>query len=203
MPLRNRMTPRGEIIATPERGLYWGNRGVLHDRHGELRRAYGHRAWAICELDYKGRRRQLMAPGKFTELFFLDEATAFAAGHRPCGECRGAAFRRFKALWRKQTGDEVAGAPDIDATLHEQRVDARGRQRTHSAAQANLPDGTFLRTGGISVLLWAERMWQWTPGGYRPLGVNTGGRRVTVLTPPGTVDVLRAGYVPVVHPSAC
>src|SRR5919204_6549006 len=99
MPRQNRVTPFGEIVATPERGTLMGNRGVLHDGEGRIRRPWQLRRWLVCVLDLKGRKRRVMTPGRYTELFFLDEATALAAGHRPCAECRRARFLAFCSAW--------------------------------------------------------------------------------------------------------
>jgi hypothetical protein len=143
MPLRNRATPRQEIVADPARGLVYANRGVLVDARGEIRRRWGVRRWIACRLEFKGRRRRpLMAPGRYTELFFLDEATAFAAGHRPCGECRYEDYRRFGAIWQRLHPGQV-GADAMDDQLHAERVDPGTReQRRHEMPFDGLPDGT-------------------------------------------------------------
>ncbi len=145
MPLRNRATPQQEIIADPARGLVYANRGVLVDAHGEIRRRWGVRRWIACRLEFKGRRRRpLMAPGRYTELFFLDEATAFAAGHRPCGECRYEDYQRFSAIWQQLHPGQV-GADAMDDQLHSERVDPQTRgQRHHEMPWADLPDGAFV-----------------------------------------------------------
>jgi hypothetical protein len=204
MPYRNRVTPLRELVDTG-RGLVFGNRGCLHDAAGEIRRPFQGTRWIACRLDVKGRRRELRQPGRYTELFFLDDATALAAGHRPCRECRFEDYRRFVALWHGvHPGDELrAGA--IDARLHAERVepDTRG-QRRHAAAFATLPDGAFVAVGGEPFLVLGERIVRWTPTGYngsrqRPRGA------ASVLTPPSLVAVLRAGWrgePPLLHPSA-
>nr|MDQ2896504.1 hypothetical protein [Actinomycetota bacterium] len=129
MPLRNRVTPLGAIIATPERGLVYGNRGCLHDAHGQVRRHHAVRRWIACQLEFRGwRRTRLMVPGRFTELFFLDEATAFAAGHRPCALCRHADYRRLTERWT-QLHPGQSGADAIDAQLHRERLEPGGGQR--------------------------------------------------------------------------
>jgi hypothetical protein len=208
MPLRNRATPLGDVIADPARGLVYANRGVLVDAHGEIRRRWGVRRWIACRLEFKGRRRgPLMAPGRYTELFFLDEATAFAAGHRPCGECRYRDYQRFSEIWQRLHPGQV-GADAMDDQLHAERVDPETRgQRRHEMPFSGLPDGTFV--------LWDERPWlvlgdeleEWTPGGYvaeRRARPRDG--MAVVLTPPSLVEVLRAGWdpetVPFLHPSA-
>jgi hypothetical protein len=198
MPLRNRVTPLGEIVSHPARGLVYGNRGCLHDAEGRLRRPYAVRRWIACRLEFKGRRRSLLQPGRFTELFFLDEATAFAAGHRPCAECRREDYTRFSALW---PGDTGAGA--IDARLHAERI--RGRERViHDARFAELPDGAFVLHDGLPLLVLGDRLLAWSPAGYTAAQPRPRGR-ARLITPPSLVAVLRAGWqgaVPLLHPSA-
>src|SRR5919197_6687287 len=139
MPLQNRVTPLNELIADPARGLVYGNRGCLHDDTGAIRRRYATRRWIACRLEFKGwHRHPLLQPGKFTELFFLDEATAFAAGHRPCALCRREDYNRFGALWPGETGADA-----IDARLHAERWHG-GARRVHDAALDELPDGAFV-----------------------------------------------------------
>ena len=167
MPLRNRVTPLGELVADPARGLVYGNRGCLHDAHGGIRRRFAVRRWIACRLEFKGwQRGQLLQPGKFTELFFLDEATAFAAGHRPCALCRREDYVRFGEIWRERHTGPV-GADAIDRQLHDERVDPETReQRLHEAALAELPDGAFLLEDGEPWLVLGRELLRWTPGGY-------------------------------------
>src|SRR5690349_6857437 len=142
MPLQNRVTPLGDLIATPERGLGYGNRGCLHDSEGQIRRSYDVKRWIACQLEFRGwQRPALLMPGRFTELFFLDEATALAAGHRPCALCRYADYAHLKATW----SEPGAGADAIDECLHGERFDpgTRGR-RLHEAPFRDLPDGAFV-----------------------------------------------------------
>jgi hypothetical protein len=210
MSLRNRVTPLGELVADPARGLVYGNRGCLHDAEGRIRRGYQVRRWIACRLEFRGRRRSpLQRPGRFTELFFLDEATALAAGHRPCAECRRADYDRFSAIWR-ELHDE-GGADAIDARLHEERIDAatRGR-RLHAVAFDRLPDGVFVLHEGTPKLVVGEGLRRWSLAGYgRPEPRPTG--TATLITPPSLVEVLRAGWsarsadpgeVPFLHPTA-
>src|SRR5262245_7524265 len=145
VPLQNRVTPLGDLIADPGRGLVYGNRGCLHDDRGRIRRRYAVKRWIACRLEFLGWYREpLMQPGRFTELFFLDEATAFAAGHRPCALCRREDYVRFVEIWR-ETHADTADADAIDARLHEERSDPRTRaQRHHRAAIDTLPDGAFV-----------------------------------------------------------
>ena len=193
MPRQNRVQPDGSFLAHPARGRFMGNRGILHDENGlHPRRRWRHRNWVCCVLDFKGRRRQLMAPGSYTELFFHDEAVALAAGHRPCAECRRADYLRF----RKAAG--IAGhAAALDAQLHRERTVPRVfLQRRHEADLLDLPEGTFvLSPDGTAQLLWQEQLWPHAPEGYGAPGPVSAGR-VTVLTPPTTLTALRAGYLP-------
>jgi hypothetical protein len=204
MPLQNRVTPRGEIVAVAARGSLMGNRGRLHDGERRLVRRHvaGYRAWVTCVLQFKGRRRTVMTPGRYTELFFFDEATALAAGHRPCGECRREDFLRFKRAWL--AGNRQLGLPadvtiqPIDRHLHADRLDAHG-QRTFVADSRTLPDGVLVASEDDprAWLLWRDRLWPWSPAGYgEPRRVGRG--RVVVLTPRSTVAALAAGYTPAV-----
>jgi hypothetical protein len=200
MPRQNRVTPYGELIAVPDRGMFWGNRGPLLDREGRLARYAARPAWPICVLSFKGRRRQQWTPGRLTELYFLDEATGLAAGHRPCGECRYREYQAFKQALA--AGGEPPGAPEIDAGMGASRLVRPGVRRTYQAPLASLPSGTMVDIGGEAWLVTGGRLLAWTPGGYaeRPVTVPRG--PVTVITPQVTVAVLAAGYQPVLHPSA-
>jgi hypothetical protein len=205
MPRQNRVTPYGELIAVPDRGMFWGNRGPLLDREGRLVRYSRGQAWVICVLSFKGRRRQQWTPGRLTELYFLDEATGLAAGHRPCGECRYREYHAFKHAWARNAGRPAGrppGAPAIDAQLRADRLAETGRRRTYRAPLAGLPSGTMVDIGGAPWLVRDGRLLAWTPGGYRQRPVEAPGDLVTVITPRATVAVLAAGYRPVLHPSA-
>lgn len=207
MPRRNRVTPFGELVATPERGTLFGNRGVLHDAGGVIRRPWQVRRWLVCVLEFRGRRRTVMTPDRYTELFFLDEATALAAGHRPCAECRRARFLDFCRAWKSaRPADGGAGRPTADAIdrrLHAERVGRDRAKRTYTAALDGLPDGVFVDDGdGQACLLWRGRLLAWTPGGYRESRPRPRGPKVQVLTPRSTVAAIRAGYVPEVHATA-
>jgi hypothetical protein len=207
MPLRNRVLPTGEIVAVPERGTRMGNRGVIHGAGQRLRPRHWvpNTPWIVCLLEWRSINRvarygQLMAPGKYTELFFLDEATALAAGHRPCGECSRERHREFKAAWAKAAGRDVRLA-ELDRELHVARIDADGRQRTFVAPVHALPDDAIVRVDDAS--LWLLRDGQgrrWSAGGYREARTLEG--PVEVLTPRPTVEALRHGYRPQVHPTA-
>ena len=206
MPLQNRVTPLGEVIADPARGLVYGNRGCLHDDDRRIRRRYSGKRWIACRLQFRGwLRRPLMQPGRFTELFFLDEATAFAAGHRPCALCRREDYLRLQAIWREHLQDE-AGAEAIDARLHAERLDpVAGGQLHQAAAFGALPDGAFVLREGAPWLVLGPNLWRWTPRGYAERRRRPTRRNATVITPPSLVEVLRSGWrplVPLVHPSA-
>jgi hypothetical protein len=205
MPLQNRVTPLSELIADPARGLVYGNRGCLHDDEGRIRRRYATRRWIGCRLRFKGWHRQpLLQPGKFTELFFLDEATAFAAGHRPCALCRREDYERFTAIWRELHGGEH-GADAIDERLHAERFDSSTRaQRHHRADLGDLPDGAFVLHHDRPWLVRGEQLLRWSPAGYEAR-VARPSSEATVITPPSLLAVLTAGWdgaVPLLHPSA-
>lgn len=206
MPLPNRVTPLGDLIATPERGLVYGNRGCLHDASGRIRRRYGTKRWIACRLQFRGRRRTpLLAPGRYTELFFLDEATALAAGHRPCAECRRADYDRLTEAWRVLHPGQ-SGADAIDAHLHAERIVPRtGERRLHDARFDELPDGAFVLHEDKPHMVLGPRLLGWSPGGYLAPRPRPERKRATVITPPSLVDLLRDGWttlVPFLHPTA-
>ncbi|MBK1635647.1 hypothetical protein [Rhodovulum adriaticum] len=200
MARQNRVTPTGDFIATEARGDFMGNRGILHDASGRLGRArWRHRAWVCCVLSYKEGRRALMAPGQYTELFFLDEAVALAAGHRPCARCRPDDFRRFLAA---AGGVKCAG--DLDAALHRARAIPRVRQQRRQTAQSGaLPDGAFILhpLDRIPCLLMGDAALPYAPDGYGPPRPRPQGR-VTVLTPQPSLTALHSGYRPALHRTA-
>jgi hypothetical protein len=205
-PLRNRVTPLGELVSDPARGLVYGNRGCLHDEGGRIRRRYNGRRWIACRLEFRGwLRRPLLQPGRFTELFFLDEVTAFAAGHRPCALCRRADYDRFVALLRERHPGE-AGADAIDLRLHGERVDPRSRgHRLHEASYDTLPDGAFVVHDDEPWLVLGGSLLRWTPAGYASAVPRPARGRARSITPPSLVEVLCAGWqplVPLLHPSA-
>jgi len=198
VPLQNRVTPLGELIAHPARGLVYGNRGCLHDDHGRIRRRWATKRWISCRLEFRRRHREpLMQPGKYTELFFLDEATAFAAGHRPCALCRREDYVRFGELWA-ELHPGAAGADAIDARLHQERLSG-----PYDAASHQLADGSFVLEGDEPWLVLGESLLRWTPAGYAERQPRPAQTRA--ITPPSLVHVLRRrwdGVVPLFHPSA-
>ena len=205
MTRQNRVTPFGKIVAVPERGTFMGNRGVLHDEEGRIRRAWQLKRWIVCVLEFRGREREVMTPGRYTELFFLDEATALAAGHRPCAECRHARFLDFCTAWGQAHPDGGTPAQEIDDRLHAERVAPDRSKRTIEAAVDELPDGVFVAVptwGEEAYLVRGDELLAWSHGGYRERRRRPNGEKVRVLTPPSTVESIRAGYAPEVHPSA-
>jgi hypothetical protein len=208
MPLQNRVTPTSEIIADPARGTLMGNRGILHDANRRLGAArWRHAHWISCRLAFKGRKRPVMAPRRYTELFFLDEATALAAGHRPCCECRREAFRSFQAAWRRGLGPRCdASAAGIDRALHQARVDSRTRAQIRFEARlGDLPDGAFVLLPddpSAPLLISGAGLLPWCPSGYGHPRPRPATASVLVLTPRPAVAALRAGYAPALHPSA-
>ncbi|HLI95091.1 MAG TPA: hypothetical protein VKT72_03270 [Candidatus Baltobacteraceae bacterium] len=199
MPLQNRVTPAGDIVALPGRGLLMGNRGVLHDDRRHIVRISQVKRWIACRLVWRGIRRTLMKPRSYTELFFLDEATAFAAGHRPCAECRHADYKRFRVLWESLFGT-VESVDEIDAKLHAERLDGK-RKRTLRAGVETLPDGAYVRVDGSACIVWRGKLATWSDGGYCDFRAIPENMKAEVLTPPSIVAVFRAGYGPGVHPS--
>jgi hypothetical protein len=201
MPLQNRVMPCGAIIADPARGMFTGNRGILHRADRTLGRArWKTRAWICCTLDWKGVRRVPMSPGTWTELFFLDEAVALAAGHRPCGYCRRSDYRQFQAAWAT-AGLGDAAAPAMDRVLHASRLARDASGATHHADAETLPSGAMIVTPAGPALIAGDALWPFTPAGYGPPVPRLGGK-VGVLTPAPVAALLRAGYAPALHPSA-
>jgi hypothetical protein len=206
MPLRNRVTPLGEIIATPERGLVYANRGCLHGADGRIRRRYTIKRWIACRLEFRGwQRGPLLQPGRFTELFFLDEATALAAGHRPCALCRRADYNHLTALWADLHPGR-RGADVIDAQLHDERLIAgTGRRRLHEEPLRQLPDGAFVLRDGKPYVVFGADLLSWSPGGYTARMRRPPRESAAVITPPSLIELLRTERTPLVallHPSA-
>jgi hypothetical protein len=204
MPHRNRVTPFGDPIQTDARGLLFGNRGVLHDDRGRIVRPFQGRRWIACRLSFRDRHRELLQPGRYTELFFLDEATALAAGHRPCAECRREDFVRFRVAWAAARPGASLRVDDIDRVLHEERVGPDRRKRLHPAALGALPDGVMIAHGDAAWLIVDRSLLRWTPFEYTDRRAAEPGptTRVDVVTPPSVVAVIAAGYTPALHPTA-
>ena len=202
MPLQNRVTPLGEIVADPHRGLFTGNRGIIHDPATRtlLKKRWSNPAWLICVCEFRGRRRKVMGGRSWTELFFLDEATALAAGHRPCFYCRRDDANRFRAAWEE--GNRAAGvlAPGIDAVLHRERFVSGKTLHPLPTRLEKLPDGAMVQAGGESYLIANGRPLRWSFAGYRTVDAPIG--EAMLITPPSTVRALAAGFRPTLHPSA-
>ncbi|MCW2545552.1 MAG: hypothetical protein JWN96_12 [Mycobacterium sp.] len=201
-PARNRVTPTGEIAAIPLRGAWTGNRGILH-RGRQIVRQHASDLWITCALDFRGRWQPQWQPHHYTFLFFQDEAVSFAAGHRPCAECRRDAYNAYRAAWATGLDSAVPSAKEINRQLHQERI-VRGthRRRSHDMPWADLPDGTFVLIGQTPAVVVGEHLTEWTHQGYghrrrRPeVGI------ASILTPPSTVAVLRAGYPAQIDDSA-
>jgi hypothetical protein len=214
MPLQNRVTPEGEIVATPHRGLLMGNRGGAFHLPGQTLgpRRWATKQWIACVLEFKGRHREVMQPNRYTQLFFLDEATALAAGHRPCFECRRTDAERFAELWAKAHGggEERARAPAMDEELHAERITGDRNKRTYRARRGDVPSGAFVRyrerqkgDAARPYLVFGQHLLTWNAAGYTALVTPTApAEEVDVLTPASIVAVLSAGYRPTLHPSA-
>lgn len=187
---RNRVDPLGALHAVAPRGAWMGNRGCLHDAEGTIRRAHATRRWITCRTAFRGRSRPVMQPGRYTELFFLDEATAYAAGHRPCAECRHADWLRFRALWSELFGDPTADA--IDTRLHATRLDGQARRLVPTPAQA-VPDGAMILHDGAPLLRWGG-WWRWGFTGYtRCQDPRLDSGPVALLTPEPLARLMAAG----------
>lgn len=206
MPLQNRVNPFSTLISTPERGAWTGNRGVIHNERKEIIKNHAVKYWITCVLNYKDARRSVMTPNRWTEVFFLDEATAFAAGHRPCGFCRHADFKRFKELWIIANGEQYGLTNKtkmdiIDAIIHQERLDKNGVQKTFKSTLTALPDGTFITLDEMdkAYLWYQQNLYEWSFSGYTKVSHFDKNQEVTVLTPLSYVAVFKAGYVPEVH----
>lgn len=198
--LQNRVDPLGRIIKTSARGAFMGNRGVIHNEHKEITHAFKHKAWITCVLAFKGRKRTVMTAGRWTELFFLDEATAFAAGHRPCFECRREDAKKFKSCW-------IQGNPqynfsmstsinEIDAVIHRERITNDKKKVMYQRLSSDIPEGTFILMNGDPYLFNKGKLHRWTPFGYENSIALPEASMLTVLTPDSIANAFRAGYVP-------
>jgi len=200
LPLQNRVTPYGDLVAVEGRGLMMGNRGILHDDEKRIVRSSQVRRWIACVTEYRGIRREIMRPHRWTQLFFLDEATALSAGHRPCAFCRNKDYKLFCTFWKELFGGPV-GADRIDDQLHGERLDRRNK-RTYQSNVSALPNGTYVAMDGAPWLIWKNELLAWSAGAYVARRSRPQAKRVDVLTPRSIVDVLASGYRPMIHPSA-
>ena len=198
MPLQNRVNPYGEICFTKDRGTLMGNRGQLHSDRQEIVRDHRLKAWIICLLDFKGRHREVMQPGLYTELFFLDEATALAAGHRPCAQCQYQRFQSFKALWKKANQLPDIDLSQLDDVLHRERISKTPVMQL----PGELPDGVLVEYENKPYLMYAGKIWEWSFAGYFTASIIPIAKPVKVITPPSTVRAIAAGFSPGMHHSA-
>ncbi len=198
--LQNRVDPFGAIIKTSARGAWMGNRGVLHNADQQLLRPFKLKAWITCKLEFKGWKRKPMSPDRYTELFFLDEATAFSVGHRPCFECRREDATRFKTHWLKGNPeygfDERTSIQEIDNILHKERLNSDRTKATHATGSADLPNGSFILFEDLPFLIRDGLIFQWSPFGYEKGIPIPRVDKITVLTPGSIVNAFRAGYIP-------
>ena len=203
MPLQNRVTPTGDIVADPNRGIFTGNRGIIHDPATKtlLKKRWSSPAWITCVCEFRGWRRQVMGRRSWTELFFLDEATAFAAGHRPCFFCRRDDANRFRSCWEQGNGVTDILARDMDKVLHGERLE-RGKKRLHPLPMPvrELPDGAMVQAGAESFLVLQGKALLWSMAGYRSAERTI--TDATLLTPPSTLRAISASYRPLLHSSA-
>jgi hypothetical protein len=207
VPRQNRVTPFGALIVTPCRGTLMGNRGRLHDERQRVRRPFLGKRWIVCVLEFRGRHREVMAPGRYTELFFLDEATALAAGHRPCAECQRGRYRLFREHWAAANPDAARSpappAARMDAVLHVERLDSKKRKRTYAERLSRLPSGVLVTDEeGHAYLVRNGTLLLWTSGSYRATEWRPAGTECRVLTPPSVVAAIAHGYPVGWHVSA-
>jgi hypothetical protein len=205
MPYQNKVDPWGKIHEVKARGMFLGNRGILHNSSKEIVSTHKIKGWVTCLLQFKGRKREIMAPNRYTELFFLDEATAFSAGHRPCAECRRERYNEFKEKWLKANGNLLEGnkptVSNIDKVIHEQRIHKK-EQITYITNFGLLPDGTIIEQKTKAYLIWKNKLFLWTFSGYLLADIKIGEHdEVKVLTPKSYVKMFLNNFVPNIHNS--
>jgi hypothetical protein len=207
MTLQNRVDPWGTLISVPTCGAWLGNRGILHNEQKQIVAPWRHKSWVTCKLEFQGRKREIFSAGHYSELFFLDEATALSAGHRPCAECRRERYNEFKALWCAANlgAISLSAVPisQIDKQLHSERAVRCGGKVTFQSELKAVPAGAFIAINGVAFLHWLGRLHQWSPCGYsQPHLSLSPSAVVTVLTPASIVRLLQHGFEPQVHESA-
>ena len=204
MPYQNRVDPWGALHAVARRGTLLGNRGIIHDANQNIVATHILQAWITCALAYKGKRRQIMSPRTWTELFFLDEVTAFSAGHRPCAYCRRPRYNAFKTAWLQANRHLLEGQPErinrIDRIIHRERI-KRAKKVTYTAPLQSLPAGTMIELQSHAHVVWDGGLYQWSFSGYQFALAIQSNDAVTVLTPKSYVDTFRQGFTPQVHAS--
>ena len=201
--LQNRVTPYGDLIQTKARGAWTGTRGVIHNEQQQIVRPFKLKAWITCRLEFKGRQRKMMMPSRYTELFFLDEATAFAAGHRPCCECRREDFNLFKSAWlagnQQYAFNKKTSIQQIDAVIHGERIRENHPKTSFEASLEDLPSGTFISLDKEAWLVGDKQIFKWSPFGYGKVMALPGKEKAEVLTPRSIVNAFKAGYAPQVN----
>ncbi|NNC10892.1 hypothetical protein HII28_03230 [Planctomonas sp. JC2975] len=194
MPERNRVTPMGDIIASPLRGAWTGNKGRIHEGH-EIVRFHSGKLWIVCALEFRRRWQEQWKPHHYTFLFFHDEAVAFAAGHRPCAECRHGAYVDYVDAWHDSLGGQRPTAAGVNDRLHAERLQPRShRRRVHAVSWTDVPDGAFVLDDGAPRLVLGDALVEWTPTGYAGRSRRPSRGTAAAITPPATLAVLRAGY---------
>lgn len=205
MPLQNCVDPWGRLHAVSARGTVMGNRGILHDADRRVTRPWAHRHWVACALSFQDRKQALFAPGRYSQLFFLDEATALAAGHRPCAHCQRDRYAAFRAAWQRANAGRyvLRTIDDLDRALHAERAVRGGGKRTFEARRDELPDGALFEQGDSAYFVWKGASLRWSFEGYSRTAPDTAApSMVSVLTPPSIVRMFREGFVPLVHGTA-
>ena len=205
MPYQNKVDPWGNIQAVASRGMFLGNRGVLHNEQQEIKATHRIKGWVTCLLEFKDRKREIMKPKRYTELFFLDEATAFSAGHRPCAECRRIRYNEFKEKWLEANGELLQGkkptAPNMDHIIHEERISHK-QKISYVSTLKLLPDGTLIEIDSVAFLIWHHTLYQWSYSGYSKSDLAFNAEdEVIVLTPKSYVKTFSKGFIPDVHES--
>ncbi len=204
MPLQNRVNPKGELKAVGSRGQFLGNRGIIHNDIKEIISTHKIKGWVTCRLEFKGRKRELMAKGRYTELFFLDEATAFSAGHRPCAECRRERYNEFKEKWMEANNHllpiDSKKISDIDKIIHQDRIDKKQKVVFEETMDA-LPDGTMIQINSLEYIIWNGKIFKWSFEGYEKTHIDITSDPVAVLTPKSYVKMFKKGFIPTVHNS--
>lgn len=205
MPLKNRIDPWGKFNAVKARGKWLGNRGILHNDEKEIIAPWRHKSWVTCRLEFKNRKREIFSPNHYSELFFLDEATALAAGHRPCAECRRERYNEFKSAWlaaNREPSFVSVPIKKIDNQLHSERAIPGGDKVTFNSKFSEVPIGAFIELNELAVLVWNGKLYQWSPSGYSPYSKSPDlDAKVTVLTPKSFFVMLQNGFIPQVDDS--
>ena len=207
MPLQNRVDPWGQLNAVSTKLALLGNRGILHNDKKQIVTQWKSKAWLTCQIEFKGRESPVFEPNSYSQLFFVDEASAFAAGHRPCAECRLERFKGFKAAWIEANRELIQGEnptiADIDKVIHAERVTEEKRKRTFVAQLGSLPAGAMIDVDGTPLLVWRGKLLPWSFDGYgKSQTLLPSSTSVQVLTPASVVRVFASGFTPQVHFSA-